>query len=135
VDVKVLDSLACGLADTHQQISTPRSKKVRYSTRLSYFRFGCTYRYCRQARCQDLAAGGQKPEGGAKHQKGGHIFKIQYWMYAATGRPNVKWRGTNFKWGAAPLAPRWRRPWLQTTPKEVGNLLGGVMSLSNGESR
>ena len=33
---------------------------------------------------------------GAKNQmegqkKGRHIFKIQYWMYAATGGPNVKW--------------------------------------------
>jgi len=28
---------------------------------------------------------GQKPEGGR------HIFKIQYWIYAATGGPNVKW--------------------------------------------
>jgi len=27
-----------------------------------------------QARRQDLAAGGQKPEGGAKNQKGGHYF-------------------------------------------------------------
>ena len=42
--------------------------------------------------------GGQKPEGGAKRQKGDHIFKIQYWMYAATGGPNVKWGDTNFKW-------------------------------------
>ena len=33
--------------------------------------------------------GGQKP-GEAINQKGGHIFKIQYWMYAATGGPNVK---------------------------------------------
>jgi len=48
---------------------------------------------------------GQKPEEG-------HILKIQYWMYAATGGPNVKWRGADFKWGSrAPLAPRWRRPW------------------------
>jgi len=39
-----------------------------------------------QARRQDLAAGGQKPEGG-------HIFKTLYWMYAAT-------RGSNVKWGA-----------------------------------
>jgi len=39
--------------------------------------------------------GGQKPEGG------GHIFKMQYWMYAATGGPNVKWGGTDFKWGGA----------------------------------
>jgi len=37
-----------------------------------------------QARRQDLAAGG------AINQKGGHIFKIQYWMYAATGGPNLK---------------------------------------------
>jgi len=28
--------------------------------------------------------------GGAKIQKGGHIFKIQYWLYVATGGPNVK---------------------------------------------
>jgi len=33
----------------------------------------------------------QKPEGGAKNQKGGHILKMQYWMYAATGGPNMKW--------------------------------------------
>jgi len=27
-------------------------------------------------------------------------------MYVATGGPNVKWRGTDFKWGGrAPLAP------------------------------
>jgi len=24
---------------------------------------------------------------------GGHIFKKQYWMYATTGGPNVKWGG------------------------------------------
>jgi len=30
------------------------------------------------------SSGGQKPEGE-------HIFKIQYWIYAATGGPNVKW--------------------------------------------
>jgi len=31
-----------------------------------------------QARRQDLAAGG-------------HVFKIQYWMYVANVGPNVKW--------------------------------------------
>jgi len=36
---------------------------------------------------------------------GGHIFKKQYWMYATTGGPNVKWGGRE------PLPPpRWRRP-------------------------
>jgi len=25
---------------------------------------------------------------------------VQYWMYVATGGPNVKWGGTDFKWGA-----------------------------------
>jgi len=35
--------------------------------------------------------GGQKPKGGAKNQKGVHILKIQYWIYVATGGPNVKW--------------------------------------------
>jgi len=38
-----------------------------------------------QARRQDLEAGGPKTKKGAKNQKGGHIFKIQYWMHAATG--------------------------------------------------
>jgi len=68
--------------------------------------------YLTQARRQDLAAGGQKPEGGAKTQKGGHIFKIHYWMHAATVGPNVKWEDTDFKWGAGHhCLPRWRRPW------------------------
>jgi len=32
-------------------------------------------------------------------------------MYAATRGSNVKWGGTDFKWGGrAPLATRWRRP-------------------------
>jgi len=54
-----------------------------------------------QARRQDLAAGG-----GAKTRRGGHIFKIKFWMYVATGGPNVKWGGTDLKWGGrAPLAP------------------------------
>jgi len=26
----------------------------------------------------------------AKTRRGGHIFKIQYWMFVATGGPNVK---------------------------------------------
>jgi len=43
--------------------------------------------------------GSQKPDGGAKKQKGGHIFKIQYWMYAATGVPNVKWGVHRFQMG------------------------------------
>jgi len=43
---------------------------------------------------------------GAKNQKGGHIFKILYWMHAATRGPNVKCGGTDFKWGErAPVVP------------------------------
>ena len=39
---------------------------------------------------------------------------VQYWMYVATGGPNVKWGGTYFKWGAGHHGPpRWRRPWLE----------------------
>jgi len=49
-----------------------------------------------QVRHQDLAAGGEKPKRGSKNQQGGHIFKIQYWMYAAIGELNVKCGGTNF---------------------------------------
>ena len=53
-----------------------------------------------QARRQDLATEV------SKNQKGGHIFKIPYYMYAATEGPNVKWGGTDIKWGSrAPLAP------------------------------
>ena len=37
-----------------------------------------------QARRQDLAARGPKT------RRGGDIFKILYWMYAATRGPNVK---------------------------------------------
>jgi len=72
-----------------------------------------------QARRQDLAAGG------AKNQKGSHIFKILYWMYAATRGPNVKWGVTDFKWGGrAPLAPplvtaRELPPWLRAWPAAV----------------
>jgi len=58
-----------------------------------------------QARRQDLAAGG------AKSQKGGHISKIQGWMYVATWGQNLKWGGTDFKWGAGHhWPPRWRQP-------------------------
>jgi len=41
-----------------------------------------------------------------KTRRGGHVFKILYWMYTATRGPNVKWWGTDFTWGdRAPLAP------------------------------
>jgi len=50
---------------------------------------------------------------GAKNQKGGHIFEILHWMYAAT-------RGPNVKWGAqAPRVPRWRRPCPVTRPRDT----------------
>jgi len=53
-----------------------------------------------QARRQDLAEGGGKNQKeGPKTRRGGHIFKILYWMYATTRRPTVKWEGTDFKWG------------------------------------
>jgi len=60
-----------------------------------------------QACRQDLAAGGAiNQKEGPKTRRGGHIFKIQYWLYAATGGPNVKWGGGHH-WH-----PRRRRPWL-----------------------
>jgi len=48
--------------------------------------------------------------GGAKNHKG-HIFKMQYWIYAATG--GQTWMGvTECKWGGGRhWSPRWRRPW------------------------
>jgi len=69
----------------------------------------------KQARRQNLVAGGtKKQKEGPKSRRGGHIFKIQYWIYAATGGPNVKWGGTDFKWGGGHhWASRWRRPWVE----------------------
>jgi len=58
--------------------------------------------------------------GGAKTQKGGHIFKIHYRMYVTTSGPNAKWVGTDFKWeGRAPRPPhrRWPRG---TAPSDLG---------------
>ena len=50
--------------------------------------------------------GGQAPEGGAKNQKGCHIFKIQHWQYVATGGPNFKWGAPSSNGGGrAPLPP------------------------------
>jgi len=66
-----------------------------------------------QARRQDLAAGRAKNQKeGSITRRGGHIFKIHHWMYAATGGPNVKW-GAPISNGEAghDWAPRWRRPW------------------------
>jgi len=54
--------------------------------------------------------GEKTPEKGNKKQKGGHIFKILYWMYAVTREPNVKWHRFQVR-DRAPLALRWRRPW------------------------
>ena len=49
---------------------------------------------------------GFSSRGEPKTRRGGHIFKIQYWIYVATGGPNVKWGGTDFKCGGrAPLPP------------------------------
>jgi len=67
---------------------------------------------------------GQKPEGGDINQKGGHIFNIQYWMYAATGGPNVKVGSTDFKWGTGHhWPPRWRRPWRNSKSKVWNQLI------------
>jgi len=88
-------------------------RKQMYCIEESIWNIIGTFRCSRsQARRQDLAAGGAKNQKeGPKTRRGGHIFKILYWMYAATRRPTVKWGGTYFKWGGrVPLAPRWRRP-------------------------
>jgi len=58
-----------------------------------------------QARRLDLAAGG------AKNHKGGHFLKIQFWMFAATGGPNVKCVAPIPNGGAGHhWPPLWRRP-------------------------
>jgi len=64
---------------------------------------GCVMRkrYCRAGPSSGFSSRG------AKNQKGGHIYKMQYWMYAATGEPNLKWGVTDFKWGAE---HHWRPP-------------------------
>ena len=59
--------------------------------------FVTTPQFCHNAwRCwrnttdlmHNLRAPGFRSRGSRNH-KGGHIFKIQYWMYAATGRPSA----------------------------------------------
>jgi len=50
-----------------------------------------------QTRRQDFAAA-------TKNHKGGNIFKIQYWMYAATEGPNVTWGHMFLNGGRALLA-------------------------------
>jgi len=53
---------------------------------------------CTQARRQDVAAVGAKNQKkGPKTRRGGHIFKIHYWWYAATGGPNLKCGDTDTK--------------------------------------
>ena len=54
--------------------------------RLSPFHNGDN-QHVNQDRRQDLAAGG------AKNQKGAHIFKMRYWMYGATR--GQTWNGRN----------------------------------------
>jgi len=50
--------------------------------------------------------GAKNQKEGPKTWRGDHIFKILYWMYAATRGPNMKWGDTDFKWGdRAPLFP------------------------------
>jgi len=44
--------------------------------------------------------GAKNQKEGPKTRRGGHIFKIQCWMYAATGGSDVKWGGADFKRGA-----------------------------------
>jgi len=51
----------------------------------------CKFETIEEARRQDLAAGVAKNQEGPKTRRGGHIFKILYWMYATTRGPNVKW--------------------------------------------
>jgi len=55
--------------------------------------------------------GAKKQMKGPKARSGGHIFKVQYWLYVATGKPNVKWGAPISNGGAGHhFLPRWRRP-------------------------
>jgi len=47
---------------------------------------------------------GFSSRGGQETRRRGHIFKIQRWMYAATGGPNVKW-GAGHHWPPAGDGP------------------------------
>jgi len=51
-----------------------------------------------QARRQDFATGGQRPKR-VPH------FSMQYWMYAAPGRPNMKWGAHISNGGASTTGP------------------------------
>jgi len=85
----------------------------------------------KQARRQDLAAGGAKNQEGQKNRRGG-TFKILYWMYAATRGPNVKWGAQISNRGAGNHWPsRWRRPCTQTfvTEHEAGHVACAVFEV------
>jgi len=62
----------------------------------------------KQARRQDLAAGGSKTKKRGQKPKRGHIFRIQYWINAATGGPNVKWGAPISNGGRGSTGPQWR---------------------------
>ena len=49
--------------------------------------------------------GGKNQKEGPKTRRGGHIFKILYWMYAATRGPNVKWGAQISNGGTGTTAP------------------------------
>ena len=65
----------------------------------------------RQARRQDLAAGGGQKPGGTKKQKVGPHFKNTVLDVCSNWGAKREMGGTDFKWGTGHhWPPRWRRP-------------------------
>jgi len=56
-----------------------------------------TFGLSSQARRRDFAAGGKN--------RMGSTFSIQYWMYAATGDPNMKWEAQILNEGPGTISP------------------------------
>ena len=60
--------------------------------------------FCKSGPSPGFSSRGAKNQKEGPKARKGHIFKIQYWLYVATGRPNVNW-GAGHHW-----PPLWRRP-------------------------
>ena len=76
-----------------------------------------------QARRQDLTAAG------ITNHKGGTFLNTV--LDVSSNRDQTLNGGTYFKWGRAPLVPRWRRPWFYTVVVLAITLVHSILATMN----